>query len=190
MTPTSRGFGPKIDRWFQNQGFPLQIVQRFWEEFFPAQWRKRNETLATQPWRLTEAHVLEFKKMVHSRFVLHMADHQSTHWMIFCPQFYFQSVLRVGTDRTNFIPVPMSAHQCRLHLVNAISGPIRSRYRWGIQPNARLPQGFVFLKQKKEYKKGRSVIDYNRTITEKLQRGTASANEQMLHTCFPDLSVH
>ena len=66
------------------------------------------------------------------------------------------------------------------------SGAIRSRYRWGIQPNARLPQGFVFLKQKKEYKKGRSVIAYNRTITEKLQRGTASAIEQTLQVCFPD----
>ena len=46
-------FRTKIDRWFKNQGFPLQIVQRFLEEFFPVQWHKRNETLATQPWRLT-----------------------------------------------------------------------------------------------------------------------------------------
>ena len=76
----------------------------------------------------------------------------------------------------------MSSHQCRLHLVNAISGAIPSRYRWGIQPNARLPQGLVFLKEKKEYKKGRSVIAYNRTLTEK----TASAIEQMLQVCFPD----
>ena len=84
------------------------------------------------------------------------------------------------------MPVPFSQHQCRLHLHNTISGSLRSRYRWGIQANARLPQGFFFLKQKKDYKKGRSVIAYNRTITEELQRGTASAIEQMLHVCFPD----
>ena len=161
-------FRTKIDRWFQNQGFPLQIVHRFWEEFCPAQWCKHNETLATQPWRLTEAQVLEFKKMIHSRFVLHMVDHQSTHLMIFCPLFYFQSVLR--TDQTNFILVALSEHQCRLHLVNSISGSIRSRYRWGIQANARLPRGSVFL---------------NRRRT-KLPGGTASAIEQMLHLCFPD----
>ena len=43
----------------------------------------------------------------------------------------------------------------------------------------------MFLKQKKEFRKGRSVIAYNATITERLQRGTASAIEQMIQTCFP-----
>ena len=181
-----KNFRAKVDRWFKNQGFPTQIIRKFWDEFFPIQWHKHNEALATQSWRITEAQVLEFKRMVDSKFVLHMADHQATHLMIYCSQFYFQSVLRVWTDETNFIPVPFSQHQCRLQLYNTISGSLRSRYRWGIQANARLPQGFVFLKQKKDYKKGRSVIAYNRTITEKLQRGTASAIEQMLHVCFPD----
>ena len=181
-----KNFKAKVDRWFKCQGFPMQILQKFWDEFFPAQWRKHNYALATQSWRITEAQVLEFKKMMDSKFVLHMADHQATHLMIYCPQFYFQPVLRVWTDETNFVSVPFSQHQCRLHLYNTIAGALRSRYRWGIQANARLPQGFVFLKQKKDYKKGRSVIAYNRTITEKLQRGTASAIEQMLHVSFPN----
>ena len=54
-----------------------------------------------------------------------------------------------------------------------------------IDANARLPQGFVFLKQKKEFRKGRSVIAYNGTVTEKLQRGATSAIQEMIHTCFP-----
>ena len=141
--------------------------------------------LEAQPWRLTEAQVLQFKKMVDSQFVLHMADHQSTHLMTYCPRFYFQSVLRVCRDDTNFVQVPLTEHQCRLHVASVFPGFVRARYRWGIQVNAGLPQGFVFLKQK-DYKKGRSVVAYSNTITEKVQRGTASAIEQMLHVCFPD----
>ena len=41
------------------------------------------------------------------------------------------------------------------------------------------------FKEKKEFRKGRSVIAYNGTIAEKFQRGTASSIEQMIHTCFP-----
>ena len=84
----------------------MQIVHRFGKGSFQL------SGAAAQLWRLTEAQVLEFKKMIHSRLVFHMADHQSTHLMSFCPQFYLQSVLRVWTDRTNFIPVSMSEHQC------------------------------------------------------------------------------
>ena len=62
---------------------------------------------------------------------------------------------------------------------------LRRKYARGINANARLPQGFVFLKEKKEFREGRSLIAYNGTITEKLQHGTASAVEQMIHTCFP-----
>ena len=43
----------------------------------------------------------------------------------------------------------------------------------------------MILKQKKEFRKGRSVIACNNTITEKLQCGTASAIGQMIQTCFP-----
>ena len=96
-----------------------------------------------------------------------------------------QSVLRVSRDDTNFVQVPLTEHQCRLHDASVFPGFVRARYRWGIQVNAGLPQGFVFLKQK-DYKKGRSVVAYSNTVTEKVQRGTASAIEQMLHVCFPD----
>ena len=105
--------------------------------------------------------------------------------MIFCPQFYFQCVLRVWQDPSNFIQVHQSPERCKIRIHGSIPGALRRKHAWGINASGRLPQGFVFLKEKKEFRKGRSVIAYNGTITEKLQRGTASAIEQMIHTCFP-----
>ena len=175
-------FRTKIDRWFKNQGFPLQIIQRFWDEFFPRQGYKRNEALAVQSWRLTGAQVLEFKRMVDTKFVLHMADHQSTHLMIFCPQFYFQSVLGVWTQETNFVSVPMSQHQCRLHLYNTIAGSIRSRYCWGIQASARLPRGFVFLKKRRITRKV-AVLLLTIALSQKSSSVVQRRQESKCYTC-------
>eukprot|EP00439_Symbiodinium_sp_Y106_P076035 s899_g15.t1 len=105
--------------------------------------------------------------------------------MVFCPQFYFLSVLNVWPDQANFVQVPLSTERRKIDIHSSIPGNIQRKYAWGINANARLTQGFVFLKQKKEFRNGRSVIAYNNTITEKLQRGTASAIEHMIQTCFP-----
>ena len=105
--------------------------------------------------------------------------------MVFGPQFYFLSVLNVWPDQANFVQVPLSTERRKIDIHSSIPGNIQRKYAWGINANARLTQGFVFLKQKKEFRNGRSVIAYNNTITEKLQRGTASAIEHMIQTCFP-----
>ena len=81
--------------------------------------------------------------------------------MVFCPQFYFTSVLKAWQDTTNFAHVCQSTERCKIQIHSSIPGAIRRKYAWGIDANARLPQGFAFLKQKKEYRKGRSVIAYN-----------------------------
>ena len=75
--------------------------------------------------------------------VFHLADHQATHLMVFCPQFYFTSVLKVWQDTTNFAHVCQSTERCKIQIHGSIPGAIRRKYAWGINANARLPQGFV-----------------------------------------------
>ena len=161
--------------WFYAQGFPDAVFHVLVQE-----WCNHELALREDPSRLQQNHVSKILKSLQKSLVFHLADHQATHLMIFCPQFYFQSVLRVRQDPTNFIQVHQSPERCKIQIHGSIPGALRQKYAWGINANARLPQGFV-LKEKKEFRKGRSVIAYNGTVTEKLQRGTTSAIEQMIH---------
>ena len=176
----------KVDAWFKAQGFPLQVAHDFWTEFFPRQWYLHEHAIAKLDFALQEPQVTRLKRCISNKLVVHLADHQASHLMVFCPQFYFQSVLRVWQDVTNFKQIKSEPHLCRLQVRDAIPGDIRKRYAWGVRQSASLPQGIVFLKEKKDFRKGRSVIAYNRTITERLQRAAASAIEQMIHACFPE----
>ena len=175
----------EISAWFYAQGFPDAVFQEFWSSVLVQEWYNHELALREDPSRLRQNHISKILQSSQKSLVFHLADHQATHLMIFCPQFYFQSVLRVWQDPSNFFRVHQSPERCKIQIHGSIPGALRRKYAWGINANARLPQGFVFLKEKKEFREGRNVIAYNGTITEKLQRGTASAIEQMIHTCFP-----
>ena len=176
----------RIDRWFDRQGFPPCVKDEFWNTVFPNQWASHVQHLCRCDFLLQEHKLVDVKKQLHSKLVFHLADHQATHLMLYCPQFYFKGVLAVWKDASNFRQILSSPERCRLQVRENIPGFIRKKYAWGIASNAPLPRGFVFLKQKKDYKKGRSVIAYNGTISERLQRAAASAIEQMIQLCFPD----
>ena len=180
-----RLYRKKISAWFYAQGFPDAVFQEFWNVVLMQEWSNHECALREDPFRLQQNHINKILQSLRKSLVFHLADHQATHLMIFCPQFYFQSVLRVWQDPSNFIQVHQSPERCKIRIHGSIPGALRRKYARGINANARLPQGFVFLKEKKEFREGRSLIAYNGTITEKLQHGTASAVEQMIHTCFP-----
>ena len=42
------------------------------------------------------------------------------------------------------------------------------RYPWGIDKHAALPEGYILLKRKKAFAKGRSIIGYHSFILKKL----------------------
>ena len=67
-----------------------------------------------------------------------------------------------------------------------IPGSIRRKYSWGIRNDCQLPFGFVLLKRKKSFEKGRSIISCRRSVMEDLLRGTAAALQLMVRTVWPE----
>ena len=68
---------------------------------------------------------------------------------------------------------------------SALSSRLQSKYRWGIRKDATLPTGFVFLKRKKQFLKGRTLISYFRSYYAVLMQVTARTIDSMCVQLWP-----
>ena len=106
--------------------------------------------------------------------------------MIYCPQFYFQAALRTWRDPAVFEPVEGSPEQLSTWVMDRIPGLLKKRYRWGINPSGTLPVGFIFLKRKKEFLKGRTIISYSNSCIKELLKVASQAILLMIRLVWPE----
>ena len=111
------------------------------------EWYNHELALREDTFRLQQTHISKILQSLQKSLVFHLADHHAAHLMICCPQFYFQSVLRVWQDPSNFFQVHQSPRRRKIQIHGSIPGALRCKYAWGINANARLPQGCVFQRE-------------------------------------------
>ena len=165
--------------WRRKHHFPL------WLDILQQQWAKHVKCLHTDP-RLTRKDVSAARALLHRDFVVHCEDHEPNHLMIFCPRFYFQSALRTCQDPEVFESVSGSRDQWNQWVLDEIPGRLRSRYKWGINPKGTLPVGFVFLKRKKEFLKGRTIISYSNSCIKDLLKAASQVILLMIRLVWPE----
>ena len=106
--------------------------------------------------------------------------------MIFCPRFYFQSALRTWQDSEVFESLSGSRDQWNQWVLDEIPSRLRSRYKWGINANGTLPVGFVFLKRKKSFLKGRTIVSYSDSCIKDLLKAASQAILLMIRLVWPE----
>ena len=149
------------------------------------QWAKHVKCLHADP-RLTWKDVSAARALLHRDFVVHCKDHEPNHLMIFCPRFYSQSALRTWRDPEVFESVSGSRDQWNQWVLDEIPGRLRSRYKRGINPNGTLPVGFVFLKRKKEFLKGKTIISYSNSCIKDLLKAASQVILLMIRLVWPE----
>ena len=85
-----------------------------------------------------------------------------------------------------FEPVEGSQEQLTTWVLGRIPGLLKRRYRWGISPSGTLPVGFIFLKRKKEFLKGRTIISYSNSCIKELLKAAAQAILLMIRLVWPE----
>ena len=126
------------------------------------------------------------RSLLHQHFVVHCEDHEPNHVMIYCPRFYLQAALRTWRDPAVFEPVEGSPEQLSAWVLDRIPATLKRRYRWGICPSGTLPVGFIFLKRKKEFLKGRTIISYSNSCIKELLKAAAQAILLMMRLVWPE----
>ena len=117
---------------------------------------------------------------------MHCEDHEPNHLIIFCPRFHFQSALRTWQDPDVFESLSGSRDQWNQWVLDEIPCRLRSRYKWGINANGTLPVGFVFLKRKKPFLKGRTIISYSNSCIKELLKAASQAILLMIRLVWPE----
>ena len=170
--------------WRRKHGFPQALEPEF-RTLLQVQWEKHVQHLSREA-RLTWKDVSAARSLLHRHFVVHCEDHEPNHLMIYCPQFYFQAALRTWRDPAVFEPVEGSVEQLSTWVQDIIPGLLRKRYRWGINPSGTLPVGFIFLKRKKEFLKGRTIISYSNSCIKELLKAASQAILPMIRLVWPE----
>ena len=175
-----KGFGT----WRKVHGLPLCLEDDF-VEFLKQQWHLHSASVQQHhrlDWRLVQR-----CKQALNPFVVHCEDHHPNHLMVFCPQFYFASVLRTWSDPLVFEPLSSSSDELRSWLFAQIPAALKRQYPWGVDLKGSLPVGFVLLKRKKQFLKGRTIVSYLHAPLRKLLNATAYVIQLMVRTIWPSI---
>ena len=97
-----------------------------------------------------------------------------------------RSILTTWDDPATFESFQGSPKNWQQELLKNIPSKLFRRYAWAINSNAELPRGTVFLKRKKQYQKGRTIISYAGSLRSKLLQLASIVITSMTRTLYPD----
>ena len=165
-------------RWCHRHGLPTFGMQQF-ESFVQRQWEYHKEEIHRQR-RFTFHDLQNLKRWLPRDSVLHHGDHEQFKLTVFCPQLYFQGCLNTWKDESLFRLTTLQPNEAVEKIHKAFPPTLLSRYTWGFRKTATLPYGFIFLKRKKQWLKGRTLISYFQSFQGKLLKAVSKAIDSML----------
>ena len=143
--PTKRryfdNFHRAMTKWLEHHGLPPTLVQHA-QPFLSTQWNCHIQQLHTEP-RFTARSITQLQHFLGNQVVLHHADHELQHLLIFCPRIYFRSCLATW-QYLNF---------SHLYTTNKPFHTTKFNLFYGI----------VHLKAKKHWHKGRAIISHSKS---------------------------
>lgn len=173
----------QFSRWLKQHGLPPTLLQDF-EAFLDQQWRLHLDHLAGSP-RLTFHSVKHLLQWLHSDVVIHHGDHEQFRLTLFCPQLYFQGALNTWSDPELFEATSLTVTEAQTKISEVFGQRLVHRYPWGFRLKASLPYGFVFLKRKKQWAKGRTLISYFQSFSSPMLKAVSKALDSMLFEMWP-----
>ena len=174
-------------QWLKHHGMPVQNTDHITNKlhtFLQQQWYQHKQHLATHTF-FHVPEVFQLKRIITDQFIIHHADHETARSRIFCPHLYLKAARTTWGDPTLFTPLPDTPSEANTNLIHTIPTWLAQKYKWGINTHSTLPQGFVFLKQKKHWAKGRTIISYKNSTLARLLKAVAIALDTMVKQTWP-----
>ena len=155
------------------------------EDFCKEQWQQHVGALEHSS-RLSWAMLQKFKSALQTDFVLYNEDHHPNHVVCYCPRFFLRGLCTTWDDPSVFRSLEGSPAEWQAKMLEAIPSRLSRRYSWSFCRSAKLPQGTVFLKRKKQFTKGRTIISYSGSLCSKLLELASVALTLIVKTLYAD----
>ena len=179
-----REMGRMFSLWRTRNGLPATLSGCY-ASFLEEQWSAHRKALESTS-RLHWALVHKAKSALDSRFVVYNEDHHPNHLVVYCPRHYCRAVVDTWCDPQVFTPLDGTEEYWQSQTVSRLPHTVTAKYSWGVSPQALLPKGTVFLKRKKQFLKGRTIISYRSSLLSKLLAAASLAITSMLESLWPN----
>ena len=176
-------FSSRVYSWTRQHGLPPFTDTEIWS-FFNDQWKAHTDELRRTD-RFSFQKIKHLQQWLHHSAVLHHADHEQAKLTVFCPRLYFRGAWNTWDDPQLFQRLHISFEDAQERINTALPRALQIKYKWGINKKSTLPYGFVFLKKKKQFLKGRTLISYYNSRFGRLLQVTARTLDSMVLQLWP-----
>ena len=176
-------FSSRVYSWTRQHGLPPFTDTEIWS-FFNDQWKVHTDELRRTD-RFSFQKIKHLQQWLHHSAVLHHADHEQAKLTVFCPRLYFRRAWNTWDDPQLFQRLHISLEDAQERINTALPRALQIKYKWGINKKSTLPYGFVFLKKKKQFLKGRTLISYYNSRFGRLLQVTARTLDSMVLQLWP-----
>ena len=169
-----------VQTWTLKNGIhTLQFQQ--WRDFISQQWKQHQNAA----WTSIKYRDIAFIRAVTGPLVVHGRDHALSHCHVYCPWRFWKTVRDTFEDPEVYQTCPLERTSLIQFLDSITRRPWLRPHKWGIRKDASLRTAYVLVKQKKQFKAARPIIDYKRFIFAKLFRATAIVLDLLQKECLP-----
>ena len=173
----------RLTSWTQQHGLPPFTDTEIWS-FFNQQWKSHTHEIRRTD-RFSFQKTKHLQQWLHHWAVLHHADHEQANLTVFCPRLYFRGAWNTWDDPQLFHRLPITPEDAQERINTSLPRALQIKYKWANNKKSNLPYGFVFLKKKKQFRKGRTLISYYNSRYGRLLQVTARTLDSMLLQLWP-----
>ncbi|CAE7561495.1 unnamed protein product, partial [Symbiodinium necroappetens] len=144
--------------WLKHHLFPNddRIMENF-EAFFEKQWHRHKEHQRHEP-RLTHRLIKRLVSALPQNYIIHNEDHANAHLMIYCPNVYNQAAFNTWMDEKTFLLLDKSPEDIKADMEKQTPTVVRKHYKKLLDYNKPIPYGYIMMKRKKQWSKGRRSL--------------------------------
>ncbi|CAE7805157.1 unnamed protein product [Symbiodinium sp. CCMP2592] len=176
----------QFQRWLKHHQFPRdQRILDDFDDFFEQEWKQHRLQLQREP-RLTHRLAKNILGMIPDDYIVHNEDHANAHLMIYCPNIYNQAAYNTWMDKQTFRMLDADPAEIKQAMKNNTPKIVAKHYAKLLDYAKPLPYGYILMKRKKRWAKGRTIIAYSNTCIGKLLKIAALALHQMLRITWPN----
>ncbi|CAE7399425.1 unnamed protein product, partial [Symbiodinium microadriaticum] len=144
------------------------------------QWQQHKEQLRHEP-RLTHRLIKHLLSALPDNYIIHNEDHANAHLMIYCPNVYNQAAVNTWMDEKTFLLLDKSPQAIKEDMERQTPPAVRKHYKKLLDYNKPIPYGYIMMKRKKQWNKGRTIIAYSNTCVGYVDNRAIIVDKDVLH---------
>ena len=154
-------------------------------DFVNQHWRQHTDAMYKQP-RLRKRDVKQIFSIIPHDYIIHNEDHANAHHlMVYCPNVYNQAAYNTWFDRDTFVVMNGYEATVKQNMQKSLPLHIAKKFKKILDFTKPFPYGYIMMKRKKQWNKGRTIVAYANTGIGPLLKLFAIALQHMLNTTWP-----